>query len=468
MKKNLLTLFASSIVLLPVFSEAKDFVINQTTTGFTQFTDAKDKNNLYDFDIYFYKASAEARARLGNTGADSIYYLNSMSFKSSGSVTVGETTYECTAPSQWDLFGTFNIDIAASTSNKTIIDNQTGKNLKLQDGTINITNSGTNNTKAVIEIGSSAFNFLGGSNGQTPDLNVKTNTVVNGTGTLTFSHRSNLKITNNSTLEVNSKFESIGKAGNEINSQITVESGSTLKLLNGSSTNTINKIDLYGTLIADYTNDSNILRISGEFNAKKDSVVNVKGVTYIWGDSTDSTKGTYAKLTIDADSSSFYLNNSNDCILFRGVGGELVLNKENAITGKSSDGISIATYTGSEQNIIRINASQKFAFINASNADFDIYLADNETVTLTSAFQANNGVIKIHGFEDNRINVLNEITDLSKVFEVYQTINGEEILVDINTLKVSDGWLVTVPEPAEWAAIFGAIALGLAIYRRRK
>lgn len=29
-------------------------------------------------------------------------------------------------------------------------------------------------------------------------------------------------------------------------------------------------------------------------------------------------------------------------------------------------------------------------------------------------------------------------------------------------------WLTTVPEPAEWAAIFGAIALGLALYRRRK
>ena len=27
---------------------------------------------------------------------------------------------------------------------------------------------------------------------------------------------------------------------------------------------------------------------------------------------------------------------------------------------------------------------------------------------------------------------------------------------------------VAVPEPAEWAMIFGAIALGLAIYRRRK
>ena len=29
-------------------------------------------------------------------------------------------------------------------------------------------------------------------------------------------------------------------------------------------------------------------------------------------------------------------------------------------------------------------------------------------------------------------------------------------------------WMVAVPEPAEWAVIFGAIALGLAVYRKRK
>ena len=39
------------------------------------------------------------------------------------------------------------------------------------------------------------------------------------------------------------------------------------------------------------------------------------------------------------------------------------------------------------------------------------------------------------------------------------------------TIDGVDGYLlsaVAVPEPAEWAMIFGGIALGLAIYRRRK
>ena len=37
---------------------------------------------------------------------------------------------------------------------------------------------------------------------------------------------------------------------------------------------------------------------------------------------------------------------------------------------------------------------------------------------------------------------------------------------DGNSLSVI--FSVAVPEPAEWAMIFGALALGLAIYRRRK
>jgi len=49
---------------------------------------------------------------------------------------------------------------------------------------------------------------------------------------------------------------------------------------------------------------------------------------------------------------------------------------------------------------------------------------------------------------------------------------NEEQLKNLSFSAVEGGWLLTgmqaVPEPAEWAMIFGALALGLAIYRRRK
>ena len=43
--------------------------------------------------------------------------------------------------------------------------------------------------------------------------------------------------------------------------------------------------------------------------------------------------------------------------------------------------------------------------------------------------------------------------------------DSEENLLEIS---VVNGWLSTVPEPSTYAAVFGALALGLALYRRRK
>ena len=55
----------------------------------------------------------------------------------------------------------------------------------------------------------------------------------------------------------------------------------------------------------------------------------------------------------------------------------------------------------------------------------------------------------------------------------YRFIDGNgNALTDLTYTAVEGGWLLTgmtaVPEPAEWAMIFGGIALGLAIYRKRK
>ena len=85
-----------------------------------------------------------------------------------------------------------------------------------------------------------------------------------------------------------------------------------------------------------------------------------------------------------------------------------------------------------------------------------------------------NGLVKVDGWTSDLIS--------SGEFEISPTTSG-----NTNTIKLvaydksgnllsglwsvdSNGFLANsaIPEPAEWAAIFGAIALGLAIYRRRK
>ncbi len=82
------------------------------------------------------------------------------------------------------------------------------------------------------------------------------------------------------------------------------------------------------------------------------------------------------------------------------------------------------------------------------------FLKDSENVT----FDADNGKItKTDGTLTQTFTLVGDIADLKVTEEV---INGETYVKFTTALAI--------PEPAEWAAIFGGIALALAIYRRRK
>ncbi len=54
--------------------------------------------------------------------------------------------------------------------------------------------------------------------------------------------------------------------------------------------------------------------------------------------------------------------------------------------------------------------------------------------------------------------------------EIYDHVKSEYVAGNLNEnyMVSQDGWITAVPEPAEWAMIFGAIALGFVAYRRRK
>ena len=107
----------------------------------------------------------------------------------------------------------------------------------------------------------------------------------------------------------------------------------------------------------------------------------------------------------------------------------------------------------------------------ASVAGYEPAKGTNLTLTL---LDFENGLVKVDGWTSELIS--------SGEFEISPETSGKT-----NTIKLvaydkagtlldglwsvdSNGYLFNsaIPEPAEWAAIFGAIALGLAIYRRRK
>ena len=120
-------------------------------------------------------------------------------------------------------------------------------------------------------------------------------------------------------------------------------------------------------------------------------------------------------------------------------------------------------------NKISFQADQKFSQIIVNS---DLYLWLNYGSSLTLDFTegstieiADGKVFTIYNFRDNAVYVGDNLTDSTLAAIMAQDSEGTKY-----TVSVTDGWLVgtVVPEPAEWAAIFGALALGFALSRRRK
>lgn len=175
----------------------------------------------------------------------------------------------------------------------------------------------------------------------------------------------------------------------------------------------------------------------------------------------------YTTLSIDAANKSFVVGSENAKIDIQR--GTILLNKAQAIRDANGGLVSVSTRNDTTKAELRLNASNDFATITALKNNLDIFVADGSVLKADFA-ASDGGLIVLHDFVDNSVFVKNHesIADLSTIFEVYKTIGGVETKID--TIYCNNGWLSTsaVPEPAEWAAIFGAIALVAAIYRRRK
>ena len=135
----------------------------------------------------------------------------------------------------------------------------------------------------------------------------------------------------------------------------------------------------------------------------------------------------------------------------------------------------LATVGNANVNLyMNVYTDVSFGFLNQGTNDATLNITLYEDgilrfVNTTNSLKNIHTDIKIFNFEDNKIYVGNSATDEKlKYFKLY---SGEAENTYLGTASVNNGWLVfatVVPEPAEWAMIFGGIALGLAIYRRRK
>ena len=228
-----------------------------------------------------------------------------------------------------------------------------------------------------------------------------------------------------------------------------------------SSSGTINSA---GNLVQNAAADTGIT-FSGNAEMNSGSNWTIQGKLMVQNNSTTTVnEGAYLTFVPNASASSRIILEN----------GSLVLNQKNAlITNTGEPKVAIVTLAGADKiNNVFINADQEINSFYVNGNTLNIYLDDLVKVSLTEDTKA-------IGFQDAAsLNIYNFQEDNFYVGTVAYVKNSVESIVSLydgngdylGAATVNDlGYLtLAVPEPAEWAAIFGALALGLAMYRRRK
>ena len=172
--------------------------------------------------------------------------------------------------------------------------------------------------------------------------------------------------------------------------------------------------------------------------------------------------------------------------LFLSGNTQLVINKANAFTRVLANGATGDTtlMMSAANNSVIVNEKTRFGNFYYWNGatELTIELSDTNAdakLYIGGISGASGNTLTIENFADDMICFWTN--DEAKTIGKYDTITantadgttygkGDLTLVK-GTLDGKDVYFlnrINVPEPAEWAAIFGAIALGLAVYRRRK
>ncbi|MBQ6534208.1 MAG: hypothetical protein IJI37_03480, partial [Opitutales bacterium] len=183
-----------------------------------------------DYNIYFTGTSSQ-RARIGDTDNKWIhYYPYTLTLKADG-LPIPGTSSTSVLPTNWNFLGCFEMDLKAASGNINIIKNETSSAITYQIGHIDVINSVENSTaKAVIDAGGGRLLLQGGSNIQTPTLNLNVNTTITTTSThaaaIELNQYSAINLAAGKTLSTSNKVTMLGGSGK--GSNITTGAGSTL------------------------------------------------------------------------------------------------------------------------------------------------------------------------------------------------------------------------------------------------
>jgi hypothetical protein len=164
-----------------------------------------------------------------------------------------------------------------------------------------------------------------------------------------------------------------------------------------------------------------------------------------------------------------------------GVGAKLILNGKDVFKNPAGTGDSNLLIVGGYKADIKVSQTNSFGMTSV-NKQSEIFLelafTDAESYINFGKIRGasvTEAIFKVKNFENNRIKgyLGDQITGTQlwlydEKLEDYVQLNADKF----GWVDAGNGyfWLnmTAVPEPAEWAMIFGGIALALAIYRRRK
>ena len=216
-------------------------------------------------------------------------------------------------------------------------------------------------------------------------------------------------------------------------------------------------INNYGSIVM--SNDDAI-QFTG--NVVNNGTMNLKGGVYVKN----------GHLTLGEDATTIFTSSPNQQARLVLLDNNATITLKSGIVDNNGRGVNIATVGTANANLyMNIYADVKFGFLNQGTNDavLNINLYENGILRFMDgdALRSIHADINIFNFDENRVYVGTSST--AEELQYVKLYSGETENTFLGTATVNNGWLtVAVPEPAEWAMIFGGIALALAIYRRRK
>ena len=288
---------------------------------------------------------------------------------------------------------------------------------------------------------------------------------------------------------------------------VNISAGATLKNVMASSF-TFKKAEIAGSFVNETTNDVNFkatsnrpTNVSGDVLSK--GRIRIMGTVNITGSMSYVFSESFAKnilLARETDTNGNVINVANLTLDGKDVCSRLIVSSEesyNNATDKSQyiirdeNGSTVYYKKDYAEFVINGLSSNITINVNADNA-FKLYFSNGNALTLNIASDAtlllagivdvlkSTPVITIKNFENDSMFMLESalgkydlITDIKATTADGEVFNKEDISLVADTYNGQAGYWLTVPalavpEPAEWAMIFGGIALALAVYRRRK